>query len=105
MVNSTGAQPKRGPKAFSDAQRFDLALWNPDGRIDGLVELKNAPAMDRYRFVEDTCRVARAIDCWGVAYGGSLSYGIVLFSHRLSKTQLARNSNEDILRDDHRCKI
>ena len=73
----------RPPGGLRGGQRFDLAQWSNRDVIEGLVEIKNAPGMDDKRFAQDAWRLAWALRRWGVERGGTLKWGIYLFSNRI----------------------
>lgn len=74
-----GKSSKSGPKDLTPGQRFDIAVWGDEG-IEGLVEVKNAPRTNDKYFGDDVAKLECALDRWGPAYGGSLKWGVFLFS-------------------------
>jgi hypothetical protein len=66
-------------EGLTSRQRFDIAVWNED-HIVGLVEVKNAPRTNDTAFGHDIRKLRRALTLGGPARGGSLQWGVFLFS-------------------------
>lgn len=64
---------------LSLGQRFDIAVWDEDS-IVGLVEVKNAPRAHDESFGEDIKKLRRALHLGNFEKGGSLRWGVFLFS-------------------------
>ena len=89
MREVTHARARPGRPTLTSAQRFDLAIWDRD-YVVGLVEVKNAPGMDRVRFGDDPRRLVQALDRWGITNDGSLRWAAHVFSVRLTRSAAAR---------------
>lgn len=79
--------------ALKPAQRFDLATWDHE-QITGLIEIKNAPGMDRNRALSDVIRLREALTRWGPSANGTLKWGAYLFSLRLRRAKLHLGKGE-----------
>ncbi len=94
LKDESGRRLVRGRplEALGNRQRFDIAVWTEESVV-GLIEVKNAPRMDRYRSSLDADRIHKALCRWKDPVPTSLEWGMIIVSERLSISEAKDEAN------------